>query len=110
MRTAPCGKPQTGCILTRAVVGKARIEKQNGYNYDDLDVTLIAPSIKMPILMSQVRKDYRTTVEDIQEMFDALGSEDKEMFWIDEYEERLEGYNYFWRDNPEKLFSFLDKH
>lgn len=86
------------------------IERQNGYNGDDLNVSLIAPSIKMPILMSQVRKDFRTTEENIQETFDALGSQDKEMLWIDEHEERLEGYNYFWRDNPGKLFEWLSKY
>jgi hypothetical protein len=86
------------------------IEKQNGYNDDDLNVTLIAPSTKMPVLMSQVRRDFRTTEASIQEMFEALGSIDKEMFWIDEHEERLEGYNYFWRDNPTKLFEWLNRY
>lgn len=86
------------------------VEKQNGYNKEDLDVSRIAPSTKMPVLMVQIRNDFRTTQESIQEMFYALGSNDKEMFWIDEYDERLEAYNYFWRDNPDKLFSWMNRY
>ena len=84
------------------------IEKQNGYGLEDLKVTNIAPAVTVPTMLVQVRKDFRTTNDDLNAIFAALGTDDKEMVWIDDQVERLEGYNHFSR-HPDQLVAFLDR-
>jgi pimeloyl-ACP methyl ester carboxylesterase len=70
-----------------------------------------APAVKMPVLMVQVLEDAWTrNPEDAQKTFDLLGSEDKELFWIENTTRRFkDGYNYFGR-HPEKVIEFFNKH
>ncbi len=72
---------------------------------------LWAKSVKMPVLMVQVLEDAWTrNPEDAQTTFDLLGSNEKELFWIEDTPHRFkDGYNHFGR-HPEKVLSFLDKH
>jgi hypothetical protein len=47
---------------------------------------------------------------DAQRTFDALGSNDKELHWIEGTTKRFkDGYNWFGR-HPEKVLGFLDEH
>jgi len=72
---------------------------------------LWAASVKMPVLMVQVLEDAWTrNPEDAQKTFDLLGSEVKELFWIENTPYRFrDGYNHFGR-HPGKVLSFLEKH
>jgi len=72
---------------------------------------LWAPSVKMPTLMIQVLEDEWTrNPEDAQQTFDLLGSEDKELFWIEHTKKRFrDGYNHFGR-HPEKVIAYFDKY
>ncbi len=72
---------------------------------------LWAASVKMPVLMVQVLEDAWTrNPEDAQKTFDLLGSEEKELFWIENTPYRFrDGYNHFGR-HPGKVLSFLEKH
>jgi uncharacterized protein len=72
---------------------------------------LSAPGVTMPVLMIQVHRDSWTrNPEDAQRTFDLLGSEDKELFWIEGTTRRFrDGYHYFGR-YPEKVIAFFDKH
>lgn len=72
---------------------------------------LWADSVKMPVLMVQVLEDEWTrNPEDAQKTFDLLGSEEKELLWIENTKKRFrDGYNYFGR-NPERIIAFFDKH
>jgi esterase/lipase len=63
----------------------------------------------MPTLTVQVKKDWRTTVASIQEIHDNIPNNDKKMLWIEDVEERLEGYNYFAK-KPKELIEWLDNH
>ena len=85
------------------------LKAQSGYGVEDLKVPTIAPAVKMPTMLMQVRKDFRTTNADLNAIFDALGSVDKEMVWIDDQEERLEAYNHFVR-HPDELITFFNKY
>ena len=64
-----------------------------------------------PVLMIQVLEDEWTrNPEDAQKTFDLLGSNEKELFWIENTKKRFkDGYNYFGR-HPEKVLSFFEKH
>lgn len=70
-----------------------------------------APSVTMPVLMVQVLEDEWTrNPEDGQQTFDLLGSQNKELFWIENTTKRFkDGYNWFGRQ-PEKVLTFFDKH
>lgn len=83
------------------------LEKRTGYTVDQLRVPDLSPAIKMPTLLVQVRKDFRTTNADIEQVYEGLASEDKELLWIDDQVERLEGYNHFAR-NPDDLVRWLN--
>lgn len=86
--------------------GKA-LEKKTGYKLADLGVP--SEAIKMPTLTVQVKKDWRTTIASIQEIHDNIQNNDKKMFWIEDEEERLEGYNYFAK-KPKEMLEWLDNH
>ncbi len=85
--------------------------KLGGFPAADMSGALWAPAVKMPVLMWQVRDDAWTkNPQDAQYTFDRLGSEDKEMVWIEDTTRRFrDGYNWFGR-NPEKVLSFFAKH
>ncbi|MEZ5525341.1 MAG: alpha/beta hydrolase [Pseudomonadales bacterium] len=70
-----------------------------------------APSVQMPVLMIQVLDDEWTrNPQDGQKTFDLLGSEEKELFWIEGTTKRFkDGYNYFGK-HPETVLNFLEKH
>jgi hypothetical protein len=72
---------------------------------------LWASGVKMPVLMVQVLEDAWTrNPEDAQKTFDLLGSDDKELLWIEGATRRFkDGYNYFER-HPEKILPFFQKH
>ena len=72
---------------------------------------LWAHSVTMPVLMVQVLEDAWTrNPEDGQKTFDLLGSDEKELFWIENTPHRFrDGYNHFGR-HPEKVLSFLERY
>jgi hypothetical protein len=87
------------------------ILKMGGFPAADMNPQRAAPAVTMPNLSLQVRDDAWTkNPEDGQKTFDALGTEDKEMIWVENTTHRFrDGYNYFGR-NPEKIIAFFDKY
>ena len=85
--------------------------KMGAWTMAEMTPQLFAEGITMPVLMWQVLEDTWTrNPEDAQKTFDLLGSEDKELFWIENTTRRFkDGYNYFGR-HPEKIISFFDEH
>ncbi len=91
-----------------AVIDEER--KLGGFTHREMDPKPFAPSVKMPVLQFQVKDDAWTdNPRDGQEIFDLIGSNDKELFWIEGTTRRFDGYNYFGR-NPEKMIAFFDHH
>lgn len=88
------------------IFGK-QLEKKTGYKLEQLEVP--AEAVQVPTMMVQVHDDWRTTVESIENIYANLGTEEKKMLWIENEEERLEGYNYFAR-NPEEMIKWFDSH
>ncbi|MGB0211365.1 alpha/beta hydrolase family protein [Algiphilus sp.] len=72
---------------------------------------LFAPSVTMPIFMHQVLDDAWTrNPQDGQKTFDLLGSESKELFWIENTTKRFkDGYNHFGK-SPEQILDFFNRH
>ncbi|MFC9154786.1 alpha/beta hydrolase [Streptomyces bauhiniae] len=65
--------------------------------------------VTVPTLVAQVHDDSSTRPEDVQGIYDSLGSEDKELFWIEGTSVRFDGYNYF-PENPEQLINWFNGH
>jgi uncharacterized protein len=85
--------------------------KMGGFVAAEMTPHLWASAVKMPVLMIQVLEDAWTrNLEDAQKTFDLLGSEEKELFWIENTTRRFkDGYNYFGR-HPEKVISFFNRY
>lgn len=84
--------------------------KLGGFKNSEMNPQIFAPSVKLPVLMSQVKDDMWTdNPADGQKTFDMLGSMEKELFWIEGTTRRFDGYNYF-GDNPEKMITFFNKY
>ena len=59
--------------------------------------------------MVQVRNDMNSRESDIQEMYDKIAVEDKNIIWIEDTEWRFKGYQYF-SDHPEEMVAWYDSH
>jgi hypothetical protein len=84
-----------------------QLEKVTGCTF--ADIKMPAQSVHIPTLTVQVKKDFRTTTASIEKIHDQIGTDDKKLFWIEDTEERLEGYNYFGRE-PKEMIEWFDKH
>ena len=87
------------------------ILKLGGFAAADMSGRLWAPNVKLPVLMWQLRDDaVINNPSDAEGTFAALGSTDKELYWIENTTKRFEdGYNWFGR-TPQKVLSFLAKY
>ena len=82
---------------------------KTGYHTDVLEMANVASAVKVPTLLVQVHRDIMTLPSDLERIHDNFGTEDKKLFWIEDTDKRLEGYNYFGR-KPEEMLSWLDSH
>ena len=66
-----------------------------------------APSVTLPTLTYGVRDDHLVEPWDLESMYDAVSSQDKEMFWIEDTRARWDGYAWFQR-HPDRVLEFFD--
>lgn len=85
------------------------IFETSGLHLEDLSPLKFAHAVKVPTLMTQVHEDSGTYPEDVQAIFDALGSEEKKLFWIEGTTRRFDGYNYAGQ-HPELMLEWFDKY
>ena len=84
--------------------------KLGGFTNGEMHPQKYAHAVKIPYFMAQVLDDIWTdNPKDAQEIFDAVSSEDKELFWIENTNRRFDGYNYF-GVFPEKMIAFFDRY
>jgi hypothetical protein len=87
-----------------------RSRELTGFRLDELTPRPYGGGVKVPTLMVQLRRDFLIHGEkDGQEIFDSLGAEQKELFWIDDSNQRFYAYNYF-ALHPERLLGWFEKH
>ncbi|MEO1191006.1 MAG: alpha/beta hydrolase [Pseudomonadota bacterium] len=84
-------------------------KKLGGFTNAEMSPHLFAEAVSVPTFVVQVREDLWTTPEDGQKTFDLLGSNEKELFWIEGTSRRFDGYNYFGQ-NPERMLTWFDKY
>lgn len=87
-----------------------RLREMTGFRLDELTPRPHAHAVKIPTLMAQLRRDFLIHGErDGQEIFDALGAKEKELFWIDQSNQRFYAYNHVGL-HPERLLGWFAKH
>lgn len=84
-------------------------KKLGGFTNAEMTPHLFAQDVRVPTLLVQVRDDAWTTPEDGEKTFELLGSNEKEIFWIEGTSRRFDGYNYF-GENPERMIAWFDRH
>ncbi len=75
-----------------------RLHELTGFRLEELTPISLAKNVTFPTLFAQVRKDTIIDTNDSQGIFDALGSKEKKMIWIEDSTRRFDGYNYFAKD------------
>ena len=83
--------------------------KLGGFTNGEMTPHLFAPDVKVPTFMVQVRDDLWTTPQDGEKSYELLGTNDKQMFWIEGTSRRFDGYNYFGQ-NPERMLEWFAKY
>lgn len=78
------------------------------FTLDRLSPVWAAQHVKVPSFIYQVRNDLMTSPEDVQNIFDTIASEEKELFWIEGTTRRWEGYNYFSK-HPGKMLTWFSR-
>jgi pimeloyl-ACP methyl ester carboxylesterase len=68
-----------------------------------------APAVQMPTLTYGVREDSLVGPEDLEATYEAIGAEDKELFWIHDTTRRWDGYLHFQR-HPERILEWFAKY
>lgn len=86
-----------------------KLLQTNGMRLAEENPAPHAHAVRVPTFMAQLRRDFLIDAEtDGQAIFDGLGTEDKELFWIEDSNQRFYAYNYFGQ-HPEKLVAFFDE-
>lgn len=81
---------------------------KTGFHIDELGPLEQAKDVKVPTLVAQVHKDALTHPGDVQGIYDRIGAESKELFWIEGTTRRFDGYKYF-GEQPEKMLGWFNK-
>ncbi len=82
---------------------------EKGVDMEKQNPLLFVNKITIPTLMLQNLNDPWGNIEHSKEIYEKIGTTEKEMIWLDEEAHRFLAYNWF-NDNPEKLIAFFDKH
>jgi len=85
-----------------------RIHELTGFRLKELTPIPLAKNVTVPTLFAQVRKDALIDTKDSQEIFDALGSKEKKLIWIEDSTRRFDGYNYF-AEKPAEMVQWFQK-
>lgn len=87
-----------------------RVRELTGFRLDEETPLPYAKHVTVPTLMAQLRRDFLIHAEkDGQAIFDALGSQEKELLWIENSNQRFYAYNHFGQ-HPERLIGWFDQH
>ncbi|CAN6648623.1 hypothetical protein TRVA0_023S00892 [Trichomonascus vanleenenianus] len=86
------------------------IFNKTGFRLDELGPIPYCKDVTVPTLVVQVHHDTMTVPEDVQTIYDQLGSKEKELFWIEGTERRFDGYNYLGEKNPDLMLNWYKKY
>ncbi len=95
-------------IADRAVEADRRLQQIIGISLSEASPVDWAPSVTLPTLTWGVRDDAITLPSDLEAIFDAIGTDEKSMFWGEGAKSRWDGYTSFQR-NPDRALSWFEK-
>ena len=72
----------------------------------DMDMPPYATAVDIPTLLLQVRADTLTTLDDVQAIFDAMPTDQKDLIWIEGTNRRFDGYKYL-PGNPKPMLDWF---
>lgn len=85
------------------------VRERTGFRLAEQSPLEHVTAVDVPTLVAQVRRDSMTRPQDVQDIFDALPVEDKELFWIEDTDRRFDGYNFF-GVRPDLPIDWFDTH
>ncbi|KAL4872182.1 hypothetical protein BDV12DRAFT_193628 [Aspergillus spectabilis] len=97
--------------LEPAEAAKAFVTKiyhLTGFRLDELTPIPYTKYVNIPTLVAQIRKDESVKPSDAQNIYDGIGAQEKELFWIEGTTRRFDGYNYF-GEHPERMLGWFKK-
>lgn len=74
----------------------------------DMDMPQYASAVDIPTMLLQVRDDTLTTPADVQAIFDAMPTSQKDLIWIEGTNRRFDGYNYL-PNNPKPMLDWFER-
>ena len=99
-----------GINVAAGIAEFAPINKElTGLSFEDHNMRPLIKYVKIPTLMLQVRQDMVSRESDIQEIYDMLEVEDKDIIWVEDTPWRFHGYTYF-SEHPEKMVEWYDRY
>jgi len=79
------------------------------FTIDQMSPVKYAKNVQVPTFITQVYADALTKPEDVQQIFDNIPVQEKELFWIEGTTRRWDGYNYF-PNHPKKMIDWFDRY
>jgi pimeloyl-ACP methyl ester carboxylesterase len=84
------------------------LRRATSMDLKDMDMPQYATAVDIPTLLLQVREDTLTNPSDVQAIFDAIATEQKELIWIEGTHRRFDGYNYL-PENPKPMLDWFER-
>jgi predicted alpha/beta hydrolase len=84
------------------------LRRVTSMDLNDMDMPQYASAVDVPTLLLQVRDDTLTTPDDVQAIFNAMPTEQKDIIWIDGTNRRFDGYNYL-PANPQPMLDWFER-
>lgn len=114
-------QPISGASLVRRIANTMRLGKKGetafeqqyqelwGYRVSDSSPIQDASFVSVPTLVVQVKDDTMTYPEDVQQIYDAIPSENKDLLWIEGTTQRFRGYTYF-SEQPREMLEWYQRY
>lgn len=85
-----------------------KILEGSSFRLADFGVVEVASACKIPTKVLQVKKDFLTDVQNVQDVYDELDTKQKELYWIEGTDLRFQGYNFLGKE-PEHMLDWFAK-
>ena len=100
--------PSIGGVIVPRGDGNTVVRVRQGASMSDFADKINANPASLVTVLFNLGEMATATQSLDQDTFEALGAEDKELFWIEDSNQRFYAYNHFGQ-HPEKLIGFFDE-
>lgn len=85
------------------------IKFESGFSLFEMSPKAAAKSVTIPTKVMQLKSDNLTKISDVQEIYDNLGSKEKDIYWIPGNEVRFYAYNFLGKE-PKHMLDWFSKY